>query len=238
LAELRQSVIEFELRRGAESPEKALTLEDFLEEIALVSDIDRFEPDAPALKMMTIHMAKGLEFDVVYIVGLEEELFPSLRPWEPEEPADVEEERRLMYVGMTRARKKLHLFYAKNRTIYGNSGFRVMSRFIDEIPREYVEEKRADYFSRRRPALDRPGLFPPLRSNDEFSEEGAFAEDFAQPDPDDESGSPRLGSRVEHPLFGEGVVRRSIGQDKLIVEFAGRGLKKISLKFTQLKILG
>ncbi len=239
LAELRQSVIEYELRRGAEAPEKLLTLEGFLEEIALVSDIDRFEPDAPALKMMTIHMAKGLEFDLVYIVGLEEELFPSIRPWEPEEPADVEEERRLMYVGMTRARKKLHLFYAKNRTIYGNSGFRVMSRFIDEIPAQYLEESRADYFARRRGAPERPGLFPaPVRQQDDFSQDSEFSDDFSQTDPSEEgSASPRLGARVMHPLFGEGVVRRSLGQDKLIVEFAGRGLKKISLKFTQLKVL-
>lgn len=238
LAELRQSVVEFELRSGAENPEKELTIEAFLEEIALVSDIDRFDPDAPALKMMTIHMAKGLEFDVVFIVGLEEELFPSLRPWEPEEPADVEEERRLMYVGMTRARKKLHLLFAKNRTIFGNAGFRVMSRFIDEIPQDYVEEKRADYFTRRRGTLDRPGLIPaPKPTTDEWAQVSDYPESWSQEPEEEAEGDYRQGARVLHPLFGEGVVRRSIGRDKLIVEFAGRGMKKISLKFTQLKVL-
>ncbi len=227
LAELRQSVVEFELRSGGENPEKPLTVENFLEEIALVSDIDRFDADAPALKMMTIHMAKGLEFDTVFLVGLEEELFPSIRPWEAEQPADIEEERRLMYVGMTRARKKLYLLYAKNRTVFGNTGFRVMSRFIDEIPREYIEERRADYFSRRKTAVERPGLIP----QDDWSQIPEYPEDV------DEDEGFRQGARVMHPLFGEGVVRRSIGPDKLIVEFAGRGMKKISLKFTQLKVL-
>jgi DNA helicase-2/ATP-dependent DNA helicase PcrA len=246
LAQLRQSVTEFELRSGADNPDRPLTVEGFLEEIALVSDIDRFDPNAPALKMMTMHMAKGLEFDVVFIVGLEEELFPSIRPWEPEQPGDVEEERRLMYVGMTRARKKLHLLYAKNRMIFGNSGFRVMSRFIDEIPREYLEEKRADYFNRRRGFIERPGLLPFEKSRkpadtDEFAQVTDYPNEWEQSADSEEGGdgegSYRLGARVMHPLFGEGVVRRSIGQDKLIIEFAGRGLKKISLKFTQLKVL-
>lgn len=244
LAELKQSVVEFELRSGADNPDKPLTVEGFLEEIALVSDIDRFDPHAPALKMMTIHMAKGLEFDVVLIVGLEEELFPSIRPWEPEKPGDVEEERRLMYVGMTRARKKLHLLYAKNRTVFGNAGFRVMSRFIDEIPREYLEEKRADYFNRRRGFIERPNLLPFEKprvkpaATDDFAQVTDYPNDWEQPtESDEEGGQFRLGAKVMHPLFGEGVIRRSVGRDKLIIEFAGRGLKKISLKFTQLKVL-
>lgn len=249
LAELRQSVVEFELRAGADKPDQPITLEGFLEEIALVSDIDRFDPNAPALKMMTIHMAKGLEFDLVCIVGMEEELFPNIRPWEAEDTSDVEEERRLFYVGMTRARKKLYLLYSKNRTVFGNTHFRVMSRFVEEIPGEYVEQKRADYFSRRKNYVDRPGL-PPSHSNrgefeDDFSqvyeeEEAAPADDYSQvPEGRSESfkhpDAPRAGTRVVHPTFGEGIVRSHVGGDKVMVEFAGRGLKKISLKFTQLK---
>lgn len=251
LAELRQSIVEYELRSGAENPEKPLTLEGFLEQIALVSDLDRWDPNAPALKMMTIHMAKGLEFDHVFIVGLEEELFPNIRPWEPEEPADIEEERRLFYVGMTRARKRLALLFAKNRTVFGTSGFRVSSRFIEEIPPEYVELRKADYFSRRRHYLDRPGL-PPRPSR--FGSSDAD-EDFSQVPPDFESyddfgghensqsmpshsdsdSEVSVGSQVVHPVFGEGVVRQTLGADKLMVEFKGRGLKKISLRFTQVK---
>ena len=219
-------------------------LEGFLEQIALVSDIDRFDPEAPALKMMTIHMAKGLEFDLVFIVGLEEELFPNIRPWEAESESDVEEERRLFYVGMTRARKKLYLLYAKNRTVFGTHHFRVESRFIEEIPEHYLEHKKADYFSRRRHYLDKPGL-PPHR--EEPVERSSYEDDFNQVYHQDAGGDdysqdsaggtdiPRTGSRVVHPTFGEGVVRQLLGDDKVMVEFAGRGLKKISLKFAQLK---
>ncbi len=249
LAELRQSVVEYELRKGGEDPSKDLTLEGFLEEIALVSDIDRFDPNAPAIKLMTIHMAKGLEFDVVFIVGLEEELFPNVRPWEPEEPSDVEEERRLFYVGMTRAKKNLSLFYAKNRTLFGNSSFRVLSRFVEEIPQDYLEIKKADYFSRKRHFTDRPGLLP-RRGGWQNSPEDEEApsrypqDDFSQVYESDDSSSysdipeenaVSVGSRVQHPTFGEGIVRQNLGDDKVIVEFRGRGLKKISLKFTQLK---
>jgi len=240
LAELRQSIVEFELRWGAQNPDKPITLEGFLEEIALVSDIDRFDPDAPAVKMMTIHMAKGLEFDIVFIVGLEEELFPNVRPWEAEDPSDVEEERRLFYVGMTRARKKLHLLFAKNRTVFGNSQFRVMSRFIDEIPDKFYDFQKADYFARRRQFLERPGI-PPRRMS--FDEESDFNQinqdmdsDFSQDSYGDlESEGPQRGSSIEHPVFGKGVVKQKIGNDKIMVDFPGFGLKKISLKFTQLK---
>lgn len=241
LAELRQSVVEYELRSGSENPEKPITLEGFLETIALVADIDRLDPDAPALKMMTIHAAKGLEFDVVFLVGLEEELFPNVRPWEAEEPSDVEEERRLFYVGMTRARKRLKILYAKNRTVFGVTQFRAMSRFIEEIPEDYVELKKADYFARRKPYIDRPGL--PGRSREEedayegFSQVSDDYDELNQPsfDDDGDGDSLRRGSRVMHPTFGEGVVRELLDGDKLMVEFPGRGVKKISLKFTQLK---
>jgi DNA helicase II / ATP-dependent DNA helicase PcrA len=238
LAELRQSMIEFELRSGAEHPDRPITLESFLEEIALVSGIDKFDSEAPSLKMMTIHMAKGLEFDLVFIVGLEEELFPNIRSWEPEETSDVEEERRLFYVGMTRARKKLYLYFAKNRTVFGTSHFRVMSRFVEEIPGDYLELAKADFFSRRRHYLDRPGL-PPRESDFEH----VLEEDYSQlndasgfGDTDDVGGDEfKAGSRIIHPVFGEGVVRQLLGADKLMVEFPGRGLKKISLKFSQVK---
>jgi DNA helicase-2/ATP-dependent DNA helicase PcrA len=253
LGELRQSIVEYELRAGAERPDRAISLEGFLEEIALVSSTDRFDPEAPAVKMMTIHMAKGLEFDHVAIVGLEEELFPNVRPWELEDDADLEEERRLFYVGMTRARKTLRLFHAKNRTLYGNASYRVSSRFLEEIPDEYLETHKADYFSRRRPFLERTALprrfsrsgsvvaapfhhdEAPVESDDQESnfDEVCAVDDYTQV----EGEVPMPGARVEHPTFGLGVVRRFLGGDKLMVEFPGRGLKKISLRFTPLKLL-
>ncbi len=241
LAELRQSVVEFELRSGAETPDRKITLEGFLEEIALVSGIDAFDANAPALRMMTIHMAKGLEFDLVFMVGLEEELFPNIRTWEEEQASDVEEERRLFYVGMTRARKKLYLLFAKNRTVFGTSHFRVRSRFVDEVPAEYLEAKKADYFSRRRSFLERPGAAVTAESTEQeeaFSQVYAESDEFTQEsfgDFDDTSGGLRLGSKVTHPTFGMGVVRKKLDGDKIIVEFAGRGPKKISSRFVQLR---
>jgi DNA helicase-2/ATP-dependent DNA helicase PcrA len=220
LAELRQSIVEFELRWGAQNPDKPITLESFLEEIALVSDIDRFDPDAPAVKLMTIHMAKGLEFDVVFVVGLEEELFPNVRPWEAEDPSDVEEERRLFYVGMTRARKKLHLVFAKNRTVFGNSQFRVMSRFIEEVPEKYTEFEKADYFARRRKFIDRPGL--PFRNQEQ--------DEFYQPSYDDlDERAFKKGRTYEHPIFGKGTISQVLGDNKLIVSFPEHGEKKIKV---------
>ncbi len=238
LAELRQSIVEYELRKGGEQPNVPVTLQNFLEEIALVSQADAVDKDAPAVKMMTIHMAKGLEFDHVFIVGLEEELFPSIRPWEPVEPGDVEEERRLFYVGMTRARQRLWLFFAKNRVVFGNPQFRVVSRFIEEIPAEYLEMQKADYFSRRRGFLDRKTL--PMRN--EFDDGPLDFDEYSQVAPDDnglrdesfdEGISLRKGERVTHPIFGEGVVQGHIGKDKIIVNFVGRGLKKLAASFVQ-----
>ncbi len=239
LAELRQSVVEFELRSGSEKPDQKITLETFLEEIALVSGIDTFDPNAPALRMMTIHMAKGLEFDLVLIVGLEEELFPSVRPWEEEQPSNVEEERRLFYVAMTRARKKLYLLFAKNRTVFGNSHFRVRSRFLDEVPPEYLEMRKADYFARRRSFLERPGA---PASSEVGEHEEAFSQVYAEPDEfaqvhDEDEGASRfrLGAKVTHPIFGSGVVKRKLDGDKIIVEFVSRGPKKISSRFVSLR---
>ncbi len=242
LAELRQSIVEYELRKGAESPNSPLSLQGFLEEVALVSDFDRFDPDSPSLKMMTIHMAKGLEFEHVFIVGLEEELFPNIRSWEPVDPSDIEEERRLFYVGMTRAKKTLGLFFAKNRVVFGNPQFRVMSRFLEEIPANYVAAQKADYFGRRRGFTERKAL---PQAHDDFDTPGAFEDDFSQVygsgGVDDlreasfsEDGGLRKGERVMHPIFGEGVIQGHLGKDKVIVNFVGRGLKKISLRFAQM----
>lgn len=245
LSELRQSVVEFELRRGAEDPTRPVTLEGFLEEIALVSDLDRFSEDTPTIKLMTIHMAKGLEFRFVQIVGLEEELFPNIRPWEAEDPADLEEERRLLYVGMTRAEQKLCLLFAKNRTVFGTRHFRVVSRFVDEIPREYLEEHRADFFERQVRQHDRPGLLRSWARGEDRQEPWESTEIADETDPfsqlpaDEFLGESEIGkgTKVAHPLWGEGVVLKTLGPDKLVVEFPGRGQKRISLKFGQLKFL-
>lgn len=132
--EMRWENIE-ELKSVAQKYER---LEDFLEEVSLVSDIDNYDASADALTLMTLHNAKGLEFPVVFIVGMEEGLFPHSRALM--EPAELEEERRLCYVGITRAKERLYLTHAQSRLIYGQIQANIPSRFIDEIPEELKEE--------------------------------------------------------------------------------------------------
>ena len=114
------------------------TLADFLDSIALVSDVDKLDDSEEAVTLMTMHSAKGLEFEVVFLVGMEEGLFPSKRSIEEDDA--VEEERRLCYVGITRAKKKLYITNTKKRTLYGTTTFSMPSRFIDELPSEVLDE--------------------------------------------------------------------------------------------------
>ncbi len=114
------------------------TISQFLEEAALATDLDNFDPLAPAITLMTIHNAKGLEFPIVFIAGLEEGLFPHSRSLT--EPDELEEERRLFYVGMTRAMKRLYLIFAQNRMFGGSFQTNLPSRFLDEVPQDYKEE--------------------------------------------------------------------------------------------------
>ena len=119
------------------SPELGTALEQFLENVALVSDIDSYDNTADAITLMTLHNAKGLEFPIVFMVGMEEGLFPHARSMT--EPMELEEERRLCYVGMTRARKRLYMTYAQCRMIYGLTSSNMPSRFISDIPEELIE---------------------------------------------------------------------------------------------------
>ncbi len=113
------------------------TLADFLEQVALLSEVDEYDEDDPAVTLMTLHNAKGLEFDVVFIVGMEDGVFPHYRSMG--DPAQLEEERRLAYVGITRARKRLYLTHAWSRSLFGGSNFNPPSRFLSEIPAHLVD---------------------------------------------------------------------------------------------------
>ena len=119
----------------AETP----TLGEFLEEISLLTDVDRYDEEADAVTMMTMHSAKGLEFDTVFLVGVEEGLFPSYRSMEKNE--ELEEERRICYVAMTRAKKELYISCARRRMLYGQTSFAKPSRFIDEIPEACLQRE-------------------------------------------------------------------------------------------------
>ncbi len=133
LKELLSVARDFERQRGpGDAP-----LVDFLAEVALVSDVDQLEEGARAVSLMTLHSAKGLEFDVVFITGMEEGVFPHSRSLD--DPQELEEERRLCYVGMTRARQRLYLCFTRQRTLFGATRRQVPSRFLEEADERYLE---------------------------------------------------------------------------------------------------
>lgn len=128
------------------------TLPDFLEQVALVSDLDSYDGDLDRVSLMTMHSAKGLEFDTVFLVGAEDNIFPSYRSIN--DPAEMEEERRLAYVAITRAKRMLYVTHTSYRVLYGQTMRNRLSTFIREIPEEYIE-KTGDRPKRRRPGRSR-----------------------------------------------------------------------------------
>lgn len=188
-----------------------MDLETFLTEIALVSDIDSHDPNSQAVSMMTLHAAKGLEFEVVFMVGMEEGVFPHARSlFEPEE---LEEERRLCYVGMTRAKQKLYLMHAAARLLYGNTQHNVPSRFIADIPEEYV--KNSSFGA---------GLNTALLSQQKSDQE--FFEDIPKI-------NLKPGDLVRHPSFGEGKVTE-INDMEAKIEFRISGVRELNLQYAPL----
>jgi DNA helicase-2/ATP-dependent DNA helicase PcrA len=193
----------------ARSPE-APTLEGFLDGVALVSDVDELDPAARGVTLMTLHSAKGLEFPVVFLTGMEEGVFPHARSLE--NPAALEEERRLCYVGVTRARRRLFLSYAQRRRLHGY-GAGEPSRFVLEMPKELLVS--ANPVPVPRPAEPIDG---PAASDDDFPL--------------------RVGARVRHARWGEGLlvgIERD-GADVIVtVGFASVGRKRLSLQYAHLE---
>lgn len=258
LEEFANAVRQFEQERGDEA-----TLTNFLEEMALVSDADQVEEGNNFVTLMTLHISKGLEYPAVFIVGMEEGLFPSARAIDDSDPASVEEERRLAYVGMTRARKRLFLSYAKSRRVWGQEQMHPPSRFLKEIPDKYVHKQ-----SRiQRPAfLDRyrekygggedaqetlRNLRPygatdmrPTRRRPSSGGGGGGGGDFDQmPDYENASQDGRgyeKGMRVRHPTFGVGAIYEVEGtgeMQKVSVVFHDQTYKKFVVKYARLEII-
>ena len=208
------------------------TLAGYLEQVALVTDLDAFDESLDRVALMTLHAAKGLEFPVVFMTGMEEGLFPLARSGNGDE--ELEEERRLCYVGMTRAMEKLYLTHARRRRVYGDYQLNPPSRFLDEIPTHLVGGGPA-------PAVHRPAshnlasLFD--RVDPDFGDEAPFLDDEVRQVPDAAEGL-RLGMNVRHAMFGTGVVRRIEGQgeqQKVIVFFHRVGPKKLLVRFAGLE---
>ena len=204
-----------------ESPKLA----GFLEEVALISDIDTWNKDTPSVTLMTLHSAKGLEFDTVFLAGMEDGLFPLARSFE--EKDDLEEERRLCYVGMTRAKNKLYLSMAGFRRRWGDfTGG--PSTFLKDIPEELLEVERFNYWSDIYPSKSRAATRQPKMSVPDSSQ---YAYDDLLP----------VGTVVLHDKFGHGTVinREGSGQDLMVtIRFDRAGIKKIIARYANLEIIG
>jgi len=221
LAELLTAAADYEARGELE---ETPGLPGFLDRAALLSDTDRLRDDVPVL-LMTLHAAKGLEFDSVFLVGLEEGLLPHSRSLAGADA--LEEERRLCYVGMTRAMRRLHLSWARSRQIFGQRRLSEPSRFLEEIPRDRV--------IRTGGAPAAPGRAPARPTGGPASAPQALS---PGPAPDEEALRP--GVRVRHPLFGVGTVLRREGEGhdlKVTVSFPGVGAKKLVARFAGLELL-
>jgi DNA helicase-2/ATP-dependent DNA helicase PcrA len=209
------------------SIETALTT--FLEEVALVSDVDNLDERVDAPTLLTLHAAKGLEFAVVFMVGMEEELFPHSRSMD--DPEQMEEERRLCYVGVTRAKQRLYLVHTFRRTLYGESAVREPSRFLSDIPQSLIKGREEQPPARQQGlglgagrvhSMARPG----------FGQGPSFRAPRA--DRVERTSSPVLqyqtGDEVQHQVFGKGIVIDSKpvgGDEQVTVAFAGIGLKRL-----------
>ncbi len=246
LEEFANAIRQFEQERGEEA-----TLTNFLEEMALVSDVDQLEEGDNYVTLMTLHISKGLEFPVVFMVGMEEGLFPSARSMDDSDPERIEEERRLAYVGMTRARERLYLTHARTRRVWGQEQSHPPSRFLREIPDKYVQ---------RHTRIQRPAFLDRYREKYGAYESRGFAVTAqargrklehpelydTMPDYENEFGnssskSYAKGMRVRHPTFGVGSIYQVEGSgemQKVSVVFHDQTFKKFVVKYARLEILG
>lgn len=221
-----------------EEPEMR-TLEAFLEWAALRTDLDQIDEGDDAVTLMTLHTAKGLEFPVVFVVGLEDGIFPHVNSMY--DPQRLEEERRLMYVGVTRARERLYITHAHTRALYGSSHQNPPSRFIEEIPDECVrvEGVGSSGFgaaARGRGRGDRGGSVrwasEPAGSRDAGGR--VFGSGQQRREREHEPLVLSAGDRIEHKTFGKGTVREVQG-DAVVVEFPGLGTKKLLLGYAPIR---
>ena len=201
------------------------TVEDFLEQVALVNDVDSFEQEESKVTLMTLHAAKGLEFPIVFLGGLEEGLFPHSRTLM--NPEEIEEERRLAYVGITRAEKELYISNATTRTVFGRTSSYLPSRFIDEIPAELVDSLRAKRripddikptVPRHMSVASRPVTKPIIRNE--------VIADW------------KVGDTAIHSKWGNGKVINVSGEGagmKLTIEFPTQGVRVVMAKFAPVK---
>ncbi|MDF2870517.1 MAG: UvrD/REP helicase [Anaerocolumna sp.] len=248
IGELKSKIVAFE-DNALEPP----SLSDFLEEVALVSDIDNLSAESNVVVLMTLHSAKGLEFPYVYLCGMEDGLFPSYMSIHAEDPeTEIEEERRLCYVGITRAMKRLSLSACSQRMLRGETQFNRPSRFIREIPRYLLTMEQNPYNSSPFRSNSHSSLVPEFNKKAAGSAGKAFSDSvFDKPKtlaqtPREFGGSNLgtieygIGDTVSHIKFGVGLVTNinNAGKDyEVTVDFSGAGTKKMLASFAKLKKL-
>ena len=222
------------LEEATERPEEGQPvsgLDDFLEEVALVTDIDRWDESVDCVTLMTLHNAKGLEFPIVFITGMEDGLFPISRAMES--PTDLEEERRLCYVGITRARERLFLTHANLRRRFGGTQTSLRSRFIDEIPDDLVSRERTSRFYSRSswPQEEKEKASAPLYEDDITSPRIVQTP----------MGRVRIsqGQDVKHPIWGKGRIIQVAGSGddlRATIRFSDT-TKKVIVKYAALEMI-
>lgn len=217
-----------------ENPEG--TLSDFLEEVSLITDIDNYDNNADSVVLMTVHSAKGLEFPVVFLPGMEENIFPGMASVYV--PSEVEEERRLAYVAITRAKEELYIFHAESRMIFGMTNRNRVSRFVEEIPETLVEHTRSRDYSARPVSMPSFGGAKPFGEEPKtksVAEAGGFTpKPRVKPAP---AGTYRVGDTVLHKAFGTGLIVSAtpMANDTLLeVAFDKVGTKKLFANFARL----
>jgi DNA helicase II / ATP-dependent DNA helicase PcrA len=239
-------------RRAGEGEESSL--DEYLQEISLLTDADEIKAGGKHVTLMTMHSAKGLEFPVVFIVGMERGLFPGNRAEQSED--EMEEERRLFYVGITRAEERLYLTHAEKRYRFGELTYPVPSPFLGEIRKELLEHGGTSIQSRfssgsafqataSAPARAIPSARPTARSfSSSQTAQAPETEHYSQVSPDDGSMGDgvemRVGSEVQHEIFGRGriVSHSGVGANaQVTVDFPGVGKKKLVLRFAKLSVV-
>ncbi len=228
IEELKSTMVKYS--EEAEEP----SLSGFLEEISLFTDVDNLEDDGDYVVMMTVHSSKGLEFPSVFVVGLEENIFPSQRSI-MESEAEVEEERRLAYVAVTRAKKELYLLHSSERMLFGITNRNRRSRFIEELPDELLNEEsegliRSDVTQTRSFKNQNSGisLEKQLAAKKRAEVKTVSNQDF------------EVGNRVSHNIFGEGTIltaKKMANDTMLEIAFDNKGTKKIMANFARIKKL-
>lgn len=216
IEEFLNAAVSFEdLNHGA-------SLNDFLENITLISEVDKYDENSSSVTLMTLHSSKGLEFPVVFMVGMENGIFPSNKCFD--EPEEMEESRRLCYVGITRAKNILYLTYANLRTVYGESSFRTKSKFLLEIPKELIMNIGADGEEKEIYKEEGFGKFGKLSYGNSLSNNHPIKNDISK---DEVS----IGKKIKHKTFGEGMIVKVEEDDsvKIFVAFNNNGIKKLAL---------